>query len=98
MVGMPDGYAIDPGEVTAATGTLSDLGEALRSQAGSLTVTPDAGQSSKEVASAFADLSDELRGVAQAIAGAGDALHASLMSYQGTDAQVGDTYDQLMRP
>lgn len=98
MGAMSDGYALEPGELKAASATLSTLGGSLGQQSIALSVTPDAASSSQEVAQAFVRLTEELGALAQAVTGAADALEASLAAYRTTDTQVGANMGGLMRP
>lgn len=86
------GYALDPGELSAASGTLKDLGNSPTQQSSTGRVTPDVGSSSGEVAKTFAQFADELQSVGQLLSSMGDQVRASLREYQTTDDGVAAGY------
>lgn len=95
---MSDGYAIEAGLLAATAETLATVSGELRGQVASLALTPDAGSTSGEVSSAFADLSEGLDALARAVSGAAEQLRQTEATYQGSDDHVARTYGPTSTP
>ena len=98
MVRMSDGYALEAGLLAGTAETLTTVAGELRDQASSLALTPDAGASSGEVSSAFADLSHGLEALARAVSGAAEQVRLSETTYQNSDDSVARSYGPTGTP
>jgi methyl-accepting chemotaxis protein len=78
--------------LSAIVGFLGSAGSTLSEQAKSLTVAPDAGRSSDEVAAAFRSLSVGAEALSSRIASISSTLADNVAQYRATDARAADAF------
>lgn len=74
-------------------GVLDDAGGALFARAADLRLTPDAGASSGEVATALASLAGAVAGLAEHLGSLAEATRTVSADFTGTDQGVGGRFD-----
>ena len=86
---MGNGYTLDPAVMTTVAADLADTSSTLAGQQASLTVTPDAGASSTEVAKAFEGLGSALAALARNVQDVSGGVTDAVAAYRASDDQVG---------
>lgn len=89
-----DAYEVDTALVGQLADTVSGVGSTVHDDAASVRVTPDAGRSSDEVASAFNDLSAVVAGLAAQVGGLADAAEVAAGRYDTADEAAQDRFAQ----
>lgn len=88
------GYALEPAELDAIVGFLSDAESELHDDVGSLSVSPDAGRSTDEVAKAFGTLAVAGGALAERIGVISSTLADNVARYRDAEERVAGSFRQ----
>lgn len=89
---MSGGYALEPAELDAISGFLSDAQSDLADDVGSLSSSPDAGRSTDEVAKAFNTLSVAADALSQKIGEISSTLADNVARYREAEDRVAQSF------